>query len=155
MNVLKSILEGTLPLSQELAEYVPKGKEHLIEPDIMKILKEKIKNKALGIADRLKSFKIKIGAKTSSTGKIFGSVNTIQIADVIARKGFEIEVLSFNPATLKLSFQPVFSLIRHKVNSDVLTYLKPDDPAVILFNRIGEKYSGTDITDNWKTKIEA
>ncbi len=33
-----------------------------------------------------------------------------------------------------------------KVNSDILTYLKPDDPAVILFNRIGEEYAGTALT---------
>jgi len=35
------------------------------------------------------------------------------------RKGFEIEVLSFDPKDLKLKFQPVFSLIRHKVNSEI------------------------------------
>lgn len=33
-----------------------------------------------------------------------------------------------------------------KVNSDILTYLKPDDPAVVLFNRIGEEYAGTALT---------
>lgn len=33
-----------------------------------------------------------------------------------------------------------------KVNSDILTYLKPDDPAVVLFNRVGEEYSGTALT---------
>jgi len=35
------------------------------------------------------------------------------------RKGFEMEALSFNPSNLKLKFQPIFSLIRHKVNSDI------------------------------------
>ncbi|HPW67750.1 MAG TPA: 50S ribosomal protein L9, partial [Salinivirgaceae bacterium] len=33
----------------------------------------------------------KIGAKTSSTGKIFGSVNTIQIAEALSKKGFDID----------------------------------------------------------------
>ncbi|MDQ7052813.1 MAG: MMPL family transporter [candidate division KSB1 bacterium] len=34
--------------------------------------------------------------------------------------------------------------MRHlRVNSDLITYLKPDDPAVQLFNRIGEEYAGT------------
>ncbi|MBU4481520.1 DNA gyrase subunit B [Patescibacteria group bacterium] len=37
----------------------------------------------------------------------------------ILRKGFQIETISFNPFSLKLSFQPVFSLIRHKVNSEI------------------------------------
>ena len=34
---------------------------------------------------------VKIGAKTSSTGKIFGSVNNIQIAEALNVKGFEID----------------------------------------------------------------
>jgi large subunit ribosomal protein L9 len=34
---------------------------------------------------------IVIGAKTSSSGKIFGSVNTIQIAEALKDKGFEID----------------------------------------------------------------
>jgi large subunit ribosomal protein L9 len=34
---------------------------------------------------------VKIGAKTSSTGKIFGSVNNIQISEALALKGFEID----------------------------------------------------------------
>jgi len=38
----------------------------------------------------------------------------------ILRSGFNIKTLSFDPATLKLSWQPVSSLIRHKVNSEIL-----------------------------------
>jgi large subunit ribosomal protein L9 len=34
---------------------------------------------------------IKIGAKTSSTGKIFGSVNNIQIAAALTTQGFDID----------------------------------------------------------------
>ncbi|MDR2286080.1 MAG: 50S ribosomal protein L9 [Prevotellaceae bacterium] len=34
---------------------------------------------------------IKIGAKTSSTGKIFGSVNNIQIAEALTEQGFNID----------------------------------------------------------------
>ncbi len=52
---------------------------------------ERIKNEALEIAGKLENKKIKIGAKTSSKGKIFGSVNTIQIAEAINKKGFEID----------------------------------------------------------------
>ena len=32
-----------------------------------------------------------IGAKTSSTGTIFGSVTNIQIADALKEKGFEVD----------------------------------------------------------------
>ena len=52
---------------------------------------EKLKAEALKIAAQLENKKLKIGAKTSTSGKIFGSVNTIQLAEAIAKKGFEIE----------------------------------------------------------------
>jgi large subunit ribosomal protein L9 len=51
----------------------------------------KLKNEALSVAEKLANKKITIGAKTSSLGKIFGSVNTIQIAEAINKKGFEID----------------------------------------------------------------
>jgi large subunit ribosomal protein L9 len=51
----------------------------------------KFKNEALAIAEKLANKKISIGAKTSSLGKIFGSVNTIQLAEAINKKGFEID----------------------------------------------------------------
>ena len=51
----------------------------------------KLKNEALAIAEKLANKKIYIGAKTSTLGKIFGSVNTIQIAEAINKKGFEID----------------------------------------------------------------
>jgi len=44
---------------------------------------EKIKNEALEIAKALEGLKLTIGAKAAATGKIFGSVNTIQIANAI------------------------------------------------------------------------
>ena len=52
---------------------------------------EKIKNEAMALAETIKAVEIKIGAKTSSTGKIFGSVNTIQIADILKEKGIEVD----------------------------------------------------------------
>ncbi|NOY96829.1 MAG: 50S ribosomal protein L9 [Chlorobi bacterium] len=51
----------------------------------------KLKDEALVIAAKIENKKVKIGAKTSSTGKIFGSVNTIMLAEAINKKGFEID----------------------------------------------------------------
>jgi len=51
----------------------------------------KLKDLSLSVAERLKSLQLVIGAKTSSTGKIFGSVNTIMLAEAINSKGFEID----------------------------------------------------------------
>jgi large subunit ribosomal protein L9 len=52
---------------------------------------EKIKGDAQSMAEKLADVSLTIGAKTSSTGTIFGSVTNIQIADELAKKGFEIE----------------------------------------------------------------
>ena len=51
----------------------------------------KLKDLSLSVAERLKTLQLVIGAKTSSTGKIFGSVNTIMLAEAINSKGFEID----------------------------------------------------------------
>ncbi|MEI7828535.1 MAG: 50S ribosomal protein L9 [Prolixibacteraceae bacterium] len=51
----------------------------------------KLKEVALKQAEILKSITIVIGAKTSSTGKIFGSVNNIQVAEALKEKGFEVD----------------------------------------------------------------
>ena len=52
---------------------------------------EKIKAEAQELATKISDIKIIVGAKTSSSGKIFGSVNTIQIAEALKEKGFEID----------------------------------------------------------------
>jgi len=52
---------------------------------------EKIKEDAQSLAAKLEGITLTIGAKTSSTGTIFGSVTNIQIADELAKKGFEID----------------------------------------------------------------
>lgn len=52
---------------------------------------EKIKNEAIEFAAKLEGLSLKIGAKTSTTGKVFGSVNNIQIAEAIKKEGFEVD----------------------------------------------------------------
>ncbi len=52
---------------------------------------EKIKIAAQEIAEKLTGIKLVVGAKTSTSGKIFGSVNTIQIAESLKEKGFDID----------------------------------------------------------------
>jgi large subunit ribosomal protein L9 len=51
----------------------------------------KVKEEALVIAEKMKGLKLTIGAKTSSKGKIFGSVNTIQISEALNAQGYNIE----------------------------------------------------------------
>ncbi len=80
---------------------IPKGKAILATPSAKKILAEslkqkahkleKIKNEALELAKKLEGVSLTIATKVSSTGTIFGSVNSIQIAEKLAEKGFEID----------------------------------------------------------------
>ena len=52
---------------------------------------EKVKKEAEKLADKLRDIEVKIGAKTGTSGKIFGSVNALQIAEAI-KDQFDIEV---------------------------------------------------------------
>lgn len=52
---------------------------------------EQLKEVALEMAEKMKGISLTIGAKTSTKGKIFGSVNTIQISEALAEKGFEVD----------------------------------------------------------------
>src|SRR5574344_671634 len=51
----------------------------------------KIKTDAEELAAKLNGLTLTMGAKTSATGTIFGSVNNIQVAEELAKKGFEID----------------------------------------------------------------
>ena len=51
----------------------------------------KIKADAEALAESLKEVTLTIGAKTSSTGTIFGSVNNIQIAEALEKLGFNVD----------------------------------------------------------------
>jgi large subunit ribosomal protein L9 len=52
---------------------------------------EKIKTEAKELAEKLQGISLTIGAKTSSTGKIFGSVNNIQIAEALEKLGYNVD----------------------------------------------------------------
>jgi large subunit ribosomal protein L9 len=52
---------------------------------------EKIRKEAETLAKALEGITVKIGAKAAESGKIFGSVNNIQIADAI-REQFKYEI---------------------------------------------------------------
>src|SRR5690606_2643142 len=52
---------------------------------------DKIKQDAEALAGKLGSVILSTGAKAGASGKIVGSVNTIQIADALKKQGFEVE----------------------------------------------------------------
>ena len=51
----------------------------------------KAKEAATAIADKLEGLSLKLGAKAGESGKIFGSVNSIQLADAIQAAGYDVE----------------------------------------------------------------
>lgn len=52
---------------------------------------EKIKKAANANAEQLKTMTVKVGAKAGENGKIFGSVNSVQIADAIKKLGIDVD----------------------------------------------------------------
>ena len=80
---------------------IPQGYAILATPSARKVVAEnlrqrahkeaKLKAEAEEIAAQLAEVKLTIGAKTSSTGKIFGSVNSIIISESLKEKGFDID----------------------------------------------------------------
>ena len=52
---------------------------------------EKVKKEAEKIAEKLQDAQVKIGAKAGTSGKIFGSVNALQIAEAI-KEQFDIDI---------------------------------------------------------------
>lgn len=52
---------------------------------------EKIKKDAEAIFDKINGLELVIKTKISDSGKVYGSVTSIQIAEALAAKGFEID----------------------------------------------------------------
>ena len=51
----------------------------------------KVREDAKALAARLAACKVKIATKVSSNGKVFGSVNNIQVAEALAAQGIEVD----------------------------------------------------------------
>ncbi len=52
---------------------------------------EKRKNDAMAVAEKIGEIVLKVGAKVGESGKIFGAVTTLQISDLLAERGFEVD----------------------------------------------------------------
>lgn len=80
---------------------IPQGKAVIASPSAKKMLAEelkqrahkleKIKKDAEELAAKMEGVSLTIATKVSSTGTIFGSVTNIQIAEELAKKGFDID----------------------------------------------------------------
>ena len=80
---------------------IPQGKAVIATESALKVLAEnqrqrahklaKIKADAEAVAASLEGVALTIGAKTSATGTIFGSVNALQIAEALEKLGHNID----------------------------------------------------------------
>lgn len=80
---------------------IPQGFAIMATPSAKKVLQETLKqqaykeqklvNEANKLAETLKGLQIKITSKAGGSGKLFGSVNNADLAEVLAQQGVEIE----------------------------------------------------------------
>lgn len=80
---------------------IPKGMAILATVSAKKVLAENVKQRAHKeakiiaeveeLALQLAKLELKVGAKAGEKGKIFGSVNNIQLAEALKEAGFEID----------------------------------------------------------------
>ena len=80
---------------------IPTGKGVIASPSALKVLAENLRQRAHKLANikadaeaaaaALEGVALTIGAKTSSTGTIFGSVNAIQIAEALEKLGHNVD----------------------------------------------------------------
>ena len=80
---------------------IPQGFAELATPSAKKMhaetlrqrakKQEKLKAEAIALAAKLTDLSVVVKAKAGENGKIFGSVNNIQIADEIKAAGFEVD----------------------------------------------------------------
>jgi large subunit ribosomal protein L9 len=80
---------------------IPKNMAQMATPSTKKMLTEtvkqrafkeqKIKTAAETTAAKLKEMIVKVGAKVGESGKIFGSVTSVQLADAIKKLGYDVD----------------------------------------------------------------
>lgn len=80
---------------------IPKGIAEVATVSTKKMLTETVKQRAFKeqklktaaekTAESLKGMVVKVGAKAGETGKIFGSVTSVQLADAIKKLGYEVD----------------------------------------------------------------
>lgn len=80
---------------------IPQGMASLATESNLKVLAEnlkqaafkqdKIKNDATALSEKLNGVSIQLGAKVGANGKIFGSINALQVAQALKAKGFEVD----------------------------------------------------------------
>ncbi|PCJ66387.1 MAG: 50S ribosomal protein L9 [Bacteroidetes bacterium] len=90
---------------------IPQGLAAIATPSAVKMAEEnvrqaahkqaKVKDDANALAEKLQGFKVTVPTKAGSNGKIFGSVTTIQLAQSLANRGFDIDKRKISAPDMK------------------------------------------------------
>ncbi len=103
---------------------IPQGLATIATPSAVKMAEEnvrqaahkqeKIKADAQAMADKLEGLKLIVPTKAGSNGKIFGSVTTIQLAQSLADRGFDIDKRKISAPDMKTIGEYKASIGLHK-----------------------------------------
>ncbi len=103
---------------------IPQGKGVIASESAKKVLAEELKQKAVklakikaeaeALAEKLNAVKLTISAKVSQTGVIYGSVNSLQIADELQKLGFNIDRKTIVVKDVKAAGEYVATVKLHK-----------------------------------------
>ena len=103
---------------------IPQGKGVIASESAKKVLAEELKQKAVklakikadaeSLAEKLNAVSLTINAKVSSTGVIYGSVNSLQIADELQKLGFNIDRKIIVVKDVKAAGEYVATIKLHK-----------------------------------------
>ena len=89
----------------------------------------KLVAEAEGVAAKLTETSVSISTKVGENGKIFGSVNTVQLAEALKKAGFDIDRKS-----LKIKDEPIKEVGTYEAEASLHKGVKP----VFKFEVIGE-----------------
>lgn len=88
-------------IPQGYAMIATKGNQKMIAENIKQAAHKaaKLKKDAEDLANSIGDITLEIGTKAGESGKIFGAITTLQVADALKSKGFDVDrkKISFNP----------------------------------------------------------
>jgi large subunit ribosomal protein L9 len=103
---------------------IPQGLAVIATPSAIKMAEEntkqaahkqeKVKADAQAVADKLEGLKLTVPTKAGSNGKIFGSVTSIQLAQTLADRGFDIDKRKISAPDMKTLGEYKVSVGLHK-----------------------------------------
>lgn len=118
---------------------VPQGYGVIATPSLKKahveVLKqrahkeEKVKEEAQEIATKIEGITVKIGAKVGEKGRIFGSINTVQLSEALKAEGVDVDRKS-----LKIIDEPIKEVGTYKAKAN----LHKEVSAEFNFEVVGE-----------------